>query len=84
MKVFRRRYGCGTLHCLVPFFPHNLVTVFVWSNLVLNGFFKKGSASLTGVPLEKKGHQYWLLAIRAARKACLLRRQADGEAVEHS
>ena len=28
--------------------------------------------------------EYWLLAIRAARKACLLRRQADGEAVEHS
>ena len=39
-----------------PFLPFNLVTVFVWSNLVLNGFFKKGSASLTGVPLEKKGH----------------------------
>jgi hypothetical protein len=28
--------------------------------------------------------EYWLLAIRAARKACLLRRQADGEEVEHS
>ena len=56
MKVFRRRYRCGTLHCLVPFFPFNLVTVFVWSNLALNGFFKNVSASLTGVPLEKKGH----------------------------
>ena len=27
---------------LVPFFPFNLVTVFVWSNLALNVFFKKG------------------------------------------
>ena len=42
--VLRRRYRYGTLHCLVPFFPFSLVTVFVRQTLVRNGFLARGPA----------------------------------------
>ena len=62
--VLRRRYDCKTKHCLVPFFPFSLVTVFLRQTLVRNGFFAK--ISKTKLPhyrvlqLKKKGIIYVL------------------------
>ena len=57
------------LHCLVPIFPFNLVTIFVWSNLALNGFFKNASATLQHAPsrifthhLKQQAHHLLILS----------------------
>ena len=70
-EVLRRQYGCGILHCLVPFFPLNLVTQ---KSKVLS---KRAKPNIQVVHLKKRHLNLQVHSILFKRCSCNSNRQSQ-------